>query len=736
MEEKYDQIKMNIDAPAESENDKYKNPFSHTESTPEQRNTPRASHRSSYENIKIDEEIFSSEPELDDDIELVSPNEEIFKKVTSQLKNSEKANNDVVGWAHESEEKNDDDNVKLDDTYASTAQTDHQFMVAFGIGDSRERTLNIDDGTNQSTTDIETMQGDIRSDYYEYTDRQQRKEIIGMYKYAKKSMKTKIIIASFFTFFVMLIENLWVFGNNLSGILNVSSHPYLHFVIDFVFFALCIACAYEQMYHGTKSISSRNYIPESVAVIAASCGIIYSLITLICMSFGKAPKLCNFPACFIVLCSIIFSYINVVREKYGFSVVSSKDTKFVLTNVPKSDSEPEQETFSTTSCDFCGNVARVDKVGFVKNYFANTNSSVDIHKYLEVFFAISVLVPAVFAIISLFRGFGFYDSMAVWYTGIMLMLPVGILFMYSVPFFIGNRRLFDDEVSIIGEEAVEEFAKADIVSVNDTTAFPPYNVKLQNLNVYNDYKLEKVLYYAASGFSVVGGPLSDVFEVATRDAMPKSQRAKYICSGRSYLCVKIDNDTVIFADKYGMNSQGIEVGSEKEESGDVSVMYMACNGKLCARMYIKYKIDEEFVKTVKSLSKTSTGVGIRTFDPNINNELIKRQTNFKKDDLRVIKLTSEEEIPKTVEKSDGKIVSKGVSRSLLKAIPVCKRIVGTRKVIKAIKLISASVGAILLGFLVFGRIGFIASAFIVGFYLAGIVIMTLITLAMLPGTNE
>ena len=734
MEEKYDQIKMNIETPLPSDDGEGDKAFSHTESAPEQKSAPRAPRSAPLENMKIDGEIFSAEQELDDDIELVSPNEEIFKRVTGQLENSRTAD-DVIGWAHESEEKDDGENIKLDDTYASTSQTDHQFMVAFGIGDSQDRTLNIDEGSNQPTADIETMQGDIRSDYYEYTDRQQRKEIIGMYKYAKRNMKTKIIMASFFTFFILLIENLGIFGGNLTGILNIAEHPYVHFFADFLFFGLCIACAYEQMYHGARSIFSRNYIPESVAVVAAAIGVIYSLITLICISFEVTPRLCNLPAAFIVLGSIIFSYINVVREKYGFSVVSSKDTKFILTSVPKGESEPEQETFSTTSCDFNGNIARVDKVGFVKNYFTNTNSVVDIHKYLEVCFAFSMLVPAVFAVISLFRSFGFYNSLSVWYTGVLLMLPVGILFMYSFPFFLGNKRLFDDEVSIIGEEAVEEFAKADIISVNDTTAFPPYNVKLQNLNVYNDYKLEKVLYYAASGFSVVGGPLSDVFDVATKDAMSKSQRAKYVCSGRSYLCVKVDNDTIIFADRYGMSSQGIEVGPEKEESDDVSVMYMACNGKLCARMYIRYKIDEEFVKTVKYLSKTSTGVGIRTFDPNINNEIIKRQTNFKKDDLRVIKLTSEEDIPRTVEKSDGKIVSKGVSRSLLKAIPVCKRIVGIRKVIKAIKCIAAVLGASLIGLLVFGKIPFMASGMILALYLIGVVILTLTSLIMLPKTN-
>ena len=42
-----------------------------------------------------------------------------------------------------------------------------------------------------------------------------------------------------------------------------------------------------------------------------------------------------------------------------------------------------------------------------------------------------------------------------------------------------------------------------------------------------------------------------------------------------------------------MSAQGIDVGIEKEEDEEISIMYMACNGSLCSKMYLKYKIDEE-----------------------------------------------------------------------------------------------------------------------------------------------
>ena len=355
---------------------------------------------------------------------------------------------------------------------------------------------------------------------------------------------------------------------------------------------------------------------------------------------------------------------------------------------------------------------------------------------MDVYSLASLIIPLVFFIIAIIRGSLFTDALAVWYEGFLAVLPVGFLFTYSVPFLMGNRKLFNEETSIIGEEAIKEFSDIRVLSVNDTTAFPPQNVKLQNFKVYNDYSIERVLYYAASGFSVVGGPLEAVFDVATRDAMQRSKRTKFVCSGRSFFCVKVDNDTLIFADRYGIASQGVEVPTERESIDDgTSVMYMACNGKLCAKMYINYIIDEEFAKTVRSLNKNGTAVMIRTFDPNLNNEIIKKQTVFKKSELCVIKLNDNAQISKVIDKADSGIVSKGRSRSLLKAIPVCKNITKIRKAALIVKVIASITGLALLGLTVFGVISSIPTLFVGLFYVPWMLIIFAISAIYLARIN-
>ena len=682
----------------------------------------KQTYRKNPQNIKIDDRYVKQ----DDDEDLVSPNKEIFQRVSSKTKK----NDDPDSIRHSAWNRKDDSNEydpSFDDTYANTTETSHNFMKTFGFMDNNDKTVNMEE-TNPTTAEIEALQGDIHSDYYEYTDRQQRKEIIGMYKYARKTIRLKLIFSAVFAFLLMLVENIGFFSPALYNMLDISGHPYIFFLVDMVLLLACAGFAYEQLFYGAKAILAKEHIPESTAVYAVFVSVIYSLFTLIFVPFDFKQQLYNFPVAIICVLSLVYSYANVVREKYGFSVISSKDTKFILSKVSNDDLEAESETFSTTSPNFSGDIVKIDRAKFIKRYFSRTNESADVRKILDPYLLASLFVPIVLFVIVIIRTNSFIDALTVWYLGFLVSLPVGFLFNYSIPFLMSNKQLFNDEVAIIGEGAIDEYSDVKVVSVNDTTAFPPYNVKLQNFKVYNDYKMDKILYYAASGFSAVGGPLADVFDVAIRDAFQKSKRTKFICAGRSYLCVKVDSDTLIFADRYGIASQGIDVPIEKDDSDDnISIMYMACNGELCAKMYINYMIDEEFAQTVRTLNKHGTAVGIRTFDPNINNEIIKNQTIFDKNELCVIKLTQENQIADTQDKVDSGIASKGASKSLLKAIPVCKNLIKIRKSNLVVKIVASIIGLVLIGLSVFGKIGSIHTLFIGLFYAPWLLIMFIIS---------
>lgn len=659
----------------------------------------------------------SSDDELDDKDIYVSPKKEVFQKASNKDKPG-----DLLYWHDSDGEKSDEFNMS--DAYSRTSQTDKKFREAFGQPSSRSH--------EKQAQEDEEEQLEI-----EYTDRMQRKEIIGMYKYAKRSITIKLIFALIFSAVVLFVENapsIFLGLKESWEYFDAFKHPYIHTLVSLFGTVFCAIFAYEQLYHGTKSIFKRSLIPESVASVALITSLLNTLLQLISISvFSQEPILFNFPTTIIIVATILYSYINIARERYGFGVVSAKDSKFFLEKVNEDDAEAEFDTFTNTiNGEFNGEIARVGRASFIRNYFANTNAPVNLKGFLRLYYFLVIGISAIFAIIAMFKGMNLAESITYMAVSVLALLPVGTLFTYSVPFFLANNSLYESEVAIIGENAIEAHSKMNVVAVNDTTAFPPSNVKLTYFNVYNEFTMEKVIYYAASGFSVVGGPLADVFDAATNNSLPKSRQVKFVCAGRSYLCVDVDGNHIIFADKFGMTAQGIEVGSEREEKDNVAVMYTACNGILCAKMYLKYQIDEEFVLTAQESIKNGISIGIRTFDPNISNDLLAKLTGFDKQDVKVIKLGELQEISAPAQSTNATVVSKGRSSALLKALPMCKRIVKIRKVIKAIKIIASLTGAVYIGFCVFGAINLLPSVSIALFYLAFAVIMLLLTLAMLP----
>ena len=179
MENKFSQLEMDVGE------------VERIEPTKPAQNKERKPYQKYPANMKIDEALLKMDiDEEDGDTDLISPNQEVFKKVSDSIKKSGE-NVDPPKFSWDRREESGDYVAKFDDTYANTAETEHSFMKTFGFIENTHKSVSMEE-TNQTTTEIEALQGDIHSDYYEYTDRQQRKEIIGMYKYARKSIKIKM----------------------------------------------------------------------------------------------------------------------------------------------------------------------------------------------------------------------------------------------------------------------------------------------------------------------------------------------------------------------------------------------------------------------------------------------------------------------------------------------------------------------------------------------------------------
>ena len=370
MEENYTQIKLNVGPVEEASVESASN-------NEEINTSPTQTMLDDPETIPIDMAENRQAAPLDDDIQLVSPDEDIFKRVAENVNSPKDKRNYTSEW-HDADADSDEDFI-LDETFASNAQADRQFMETFGINS----TGGIKTVSDKDIPVSEEEEVAVESnESYEYTERLQNKEIKNMYDFAVSGIGKRLVFSVIFTVLLFATENLSLFFDNLTGIFNMNEYPYIHLGLSTVLLIACGICAYEQVYHGIKSIFSGDFLPESVGVVALIVSFVHSVTSIVLVYLGyPCPRTFNFVSGAILIGTILFSFVNIVREEYGFRAISGKDSKFILEKVYQSNAEAEFDTFSTTSNgDFNGQIARTGKTEFVKNYFYNTNTNINTNK--------------------------------------------------------------------------------------------------------------------------------------------------------------------------------------------------------------------------------------------------------------------------------------------------------------------------------------------------------------------
>ncbi len=534
---------------------------------------------------------------------------------------------------------------------------------------------------------------------YEFTERAQIPQIAQAYKFALRSLKIKLLAAAFLTVILFFYENITLFlGRQFSGPLDPAVYPVVHIMISLQLLLIVCAIAYEQVFAGFTNLFTMRPTPESVLSVLSVFAVVYSVILAASARQGGDIVLFNFPVAFTALLSLLFSYFNTKREAFSFNIVSSKRPKFVFNRIPASENTAESKIFGATDAD-SPDVLRITRANFVDGYFSRTSaimhgSRVYVGAMLSLVAAAAVLM-AVFALIS--GRAEVHGAITIAYLTLIGVVPVTMFFTYSYPFYKANRHAYEYDSTIIGEPSLEEYAGASIVSFDDKNVFPSYSVKVQNIKIYNNNRIDRVLYYAASAFSAAGGPLSDVFSLATME-MERSESVSILSAGAGYLETKVDERQILFGRSDVLTELGYDIPVEvvEEDSyvqGDLSILYMLRDGDLIAKMYIRYVMDADFEFILRQFTRDGMCVCVKTLDPNIYEEMIFSKVRGKQYPLKIVRNTEGNE---AVDRIDSGIVTRGSTKSLLQVLSYCDMVLSVKSTNTVISIVSSVVSMAIL----------------------------------------
>ena len=594
-------------------------------------------------------------------------------------------------------------------------EVDVNLMIAFGmekelaekLGEDNakvvENALDID-AENLNFSRFEKPESTELPDDMEFISQNQIKDVFKVYRRKQRNLIIRFFGAAIMTLLLFIFENITVFGGSFEGTaLDPSVFPVVHSMVSLqlCFFVLAFAC--KTVLSGFKSLFSFKPTAKSALALVAMFTVIYHV--AFCFLYdGGDVVFCTFPLALGVLVTIISDYMSLKRDIYSFNIVASKRIKYFISEIGEGEESLERSTFAEY-IDEDSNVSRVSKASFIDGFFHRTKESTRPVPVLRAILPLPVAIAIFFFIFSTFVRNDPYLGLTSAYISLMLSTPITLMLVTAIPFYRASKIAYEQGGAIIGEDSLEEYSDVAAISFDDKDVFPSGGVKIRSIKVYNNNRIDRVIYNVASLFKHVGGPLADVYSIATKDfecsddveimdiqedGIEAVISGKHIFLGRESFLIRNN-----FTPALDQEDRRIESNS------CTSITFLVTNDEVAAKIYTSYSIDPGFASIAKQLYRAGMCLGIKTFDPGIDDTLLGRFINLAKYPVKIIKCRSMADKLATEEKADSGIVSKKSARSLLKALSLCEKVNSCAKTGTFVAMLSVIIGFAISAFLLF-----------------------------------
>lgn len=549
----------------------------------------------------------------------------------------------------------------------------------------------------------------------EFTYQRQKDDIVADYKKREVTSLVQLVITAVLAILLFAVECLPAFGVNVPEIVDVAHFPVIFSMVTLQLMLLCGAISYKEIVNGFFSITCGKITSGGLlcilVAVSAVCGIINCML-------GSAGQSYHFSASFLALIVRIFDYCDIRRGVLSFDIVSrTNENKHVAVTVP-GDEVNEIDGLE----EFTGDgslVIRADKCSFVENYFARTGKRVErdvaINKYL-----LPVLVAvALISLITVFAtGKGAADAFGAFNLAFAVGIPVIVTLSSSYPIYKAVKKLYRKDSTIVGESTLDEYSGTTMICFDDADAFPSYGVAIENLRIYGSADIETIIEQMGAVFSKLGGPLKNVFHLMTSEC-PKPYRVKIEGVYENGIKATVDARPVIIGNVAFMQENGFKILDKSNEIGGkrFSTMFLAEDGNLRAKFYIRYTLEGGFETMVKKLARHGVCSVILTGDSNINEELLSQFIDVSRLPIKVVRRSEFDSTP-TAGRADSGLVSCSGVGELVNTVTMCDKLASVIGALRAVRIASAVICALLvIGASLLSMSGTIASGFVLVYHL-------------------
>ncbi len=519
-----------------------------------------------------------------------------------------------------------------------------------------------------------------------------RDGLLAAYSYDGKRLLLRTILTAVLTFFALFIDMPGLMGTALTD--ATAQLPLLLPILGMLLMGASAALSYRQLVAGFRQFFKFEPTPYSVCGILLPLAVIYDVTTMF-------TSLETLPANFLIsLCLLITAGCDILRfscETRSLRILTSGEDKLVLETTPprKKKLRQKDKILKIINDDTGEPLYRVRHARETVGFFRRFNDMKSAHRPFSVFILLSFSIAIILAFLQAIISGSFFSAASTFMTTLLICAPMSSIFSYFYPLFYASFLLTKSGSVLLGEEAVSEYNRQKVVIFDDTELFVAK--KKAQIHVCEGDDFGKDLQIASLLFSKLGGTLGRLAD-ATGD-YPKGTPVSILRIADNGIEALVDGKHSVLAGSSAfLERAGIEVPAESTDqtagrTSHTALMYVAIDGALKLSYEIEYALNPEFERMATELSYHETTVGIRTYDPNLNDAFLSVLRQETADSIRIIK-PGRYEAERPLSLVDTGCVAAKTPEDLASVLYASSRIGSIRRFCGRMQTISCTIGAL------------------------------------------
>ena len=443
---------------------------------------------------------------------------------------------------------------------------------------------------------------------------EEEEDIFAVYQKKKRYAILRMCGCALISVLLFFYETLPLLGVEFGGILNYHDYVGAYLLMGFQLLFISSLLFGKRMGEGVFRIFSLRPNLYSVTALSVIGVLIYDLVATLTMHEWVAPFHCSVSLLILVLSWS--EYLLLSREIKILSVLSS-------------DPERSQYTLDELSSDD-RYVAKMMRGGLSENtkvsvpeccmdsnefFKETTQPSLDL-RMASILLLPSLLLSIITAIVTVLLNWSLSITMLTAISMLLVTLPVSAAAVISFPLWFSANRLAKRQIVISGCEPMDEMSETDVLIFEDMHLFRKCTTADTGIAFYEKQQTAKVLGCLECLYSRLGGPLSDAFANVPEQYRFKTLSIRRLTNGGVEALIERKH-TFLVGDAVFMKRYGLNFPNSEEKAGRTTV-YISLDGKISAKMSVRYQPEPIFEMLVERMYQEGTQCVIKTFDPMIS----------------------------------------------------------------------------------------------------------------------